>query len=150
MVKKVNTKKFDNDAFVDRIEILINEHCDGNRAEFNRIVGQARAEYRWRTEKRFPKAETLIRIVNYFGVSMDWLLGFVDAEDKTTLTEERAPMPDLDGLEESPQEVAELKRLLKYYREVADHYRDLYEHARTMMRPLKSDPQPGAAEQTQP
>lgn len=116
-------REFKIELFLERIEYLITEHCGGNRSQFNSIVGQRSADYRWRNEKRFPRVEALVRVCNYFTVSMDWLLG-LDDHQTSQKTDDDA-MPD-----------EHLRELLNHYREVAAHYKNLYEHMRTLLEPL--------------
>lgn len=116
-------KEFNIEIFLERIEFLIQERCHGNRSEFNNIVGQRSADYRWRNEKRFPRIEALIKICNHFELSMDWLLGLDDShfEDKA----DDITMPEED-----------YRELLNHYKEVASHYRNLYEHAKNLLEPF--------------
>lgn len=142
---------YDKEEFLNRIQILIDEHCGGNQIQFNDIVGQKNAVYRWRTEGHFPRVEALVRIKNHFRVSMDWLLGLAD--EKQEADQEGVQMPkerESNDYQELINKILETKKLLNYYREVADHYRDLYEHARQLIKPISMVPQDGAAEKIQP
>src|SRR4030067_2315436 len=112
---------FNKALFLQRIELLIAEKCNGDRPQFNQAIGQRSADYRWRTEKHFPRVEALVKICNHFGVSMDWLLG---------LGEDQAMPAPVIGAGRSD---AQMRELLIYYREVADHYRALYGHARHLL-----------------
>jgi transcriptional regulator with XRE-family HTH domain len=117
---------FDSEAFSAKIDFLINEYCNGNAAQFNEVIGQKKASYRWKTEGHFPRVEALMKICNNFNVSIDWLLGLKEeAEEPKKESEISKSTQFLDN--------KELLQLLNYYKEIAGFYKDLYTHLRVIM-----------------
>lgn len=50
-----------------------------SQTELGEILGvQKNAVSQWETDKRFPLEDTLMRIVDYFDVSLDYLMGRTD------------------------------------------------------------------------
>ncbi len=79
----------------------------------------------WKKRGYTPRAEILHRIADYFGVTVDYLLGKVDLPflskddkglldiDEYALTETKKPVPtDGDGLDEQDRQLVELMKLL--------------------------------------
>lgn len=79
----------------------------------------------WKKRGYTPRAEVLHKIADYFGVTVDYLLGKVDLPflskdenglfgiDAYALTETKKPAPtDGDGLDEQDRQLVELMKLL--------------------------------------
>lgn len=79
----------------------------------------------WKKRGYTPRAEVLHKIADYFGVTVDYLLGKVDLPflskddkglldiDEYALTETKKPVPtDGDGLDEQDRQLVELMKLL--------------------------------------
>lgn len=57
----------------------------------------------WETEKTTPDKETLIKIANYFGVSIDYLLGNTEQKEKPLVNEDEELTEYLDELKNRPE-----------------------------------------------
>lgn len=80
-----------------------------NRRECADAVGLKYTTYlNYEKEDREPDSETLILLANFFGVSVDYLIGRTENREKT------APVPDeLDELREAMRDNDELKILFR-------------------------------------
>ena len=83
-------------------------------------IGLSNATYSCWTDKSIPRKATLMKIADYFGVSMSYLIGVVDDPDPIALidpSKKDPPMPT--RLEEimkdmTEEELAELERYAEY------------------------------------
>ena len=57
----------------------------------------------WETGKTTPDKETLIKIANYFGVSIDYLLGNTEQKEKPLVNEDEELTEYLDELKNRPE-----------------------------------------------
>ena len=150
-------------AFINRIDIIINEHCGGDKKEFNQIIGRQNADYRWRKESHFPRVEALVRIANRFNVSLDWLLGFTDVKNEggpESMADQHSMLSPGNNETIEPGQVAsevqrlqlknqELHNLLQHYRGLTEHYRMLFDRLTPSLGRLPSDPCCGTVEKIQ-
>lgn len=112
--------KWDQEGFSRRIDQIIRERCQGNKTKFNKVIGQRSADYRWRVEGQMPSLSAVLKICDYFGVDLNWLI----------LGE--------PGVERRAEPISQ-KELLKEWRELAFALRDLNESLRREVAKLRTE-----------
>ena len=87
-----------------RLLALIQEKGLKNPAAFEAAIGMKNAFYRWKTLQDKPTPDTLIKIANYFGVSVEYLITGKEAGNRDIAPQDAArplgPL-EIDMLNES-------------------------------------------------
>ncbi|MEJ2040753.1 MAG: hypothetical protein P8X55_17750, partial [Desulfosarcinaceae bacterium] len=63
---------FDLKSFQHRLQIIIQQHFNGNQKEFNAAINQRDAATKWRECK--PSLDAILTIAKTFNISANWLL----------------------------------------------------------------------------
>lgn len=101
---------------MNRMKLLREQH-NLSQTDLARILNISRQSYNfYENEKRDPDTEMLIRIADFFNVSLDYLLGRTN--DPSLLTQEKTPsyqeevLRDIGGI--TPEMASEVRQFISY------------------------------------
>lgn len=101
---------------MNRMKLLREQH-NLSQTDLARILNISRQSYNfYENEKRDPDTEMLIRIADFFNVSLDYLLGRTN--DPSPLTQEKTPsyqeevIQDLEDI--TPEMASEVRQFISY------------------------------------
>ena len=107
---------FDQRLFHTRLQIIIQQHFNGNQKEFNAAIDQRDAVTKWRDAK--PSLDALLTIAEKFNISTNWLLFGIGPQQLQAVDTYRVEdgflrLARLLGIEESFRWVDKLSKKLK-------------------------------------
>ena len=107
---------FDQRLFHSRLQIIIQQHFNGNQKEFNAAIDQRDAVTKWRDAK--PSLDALLAIAEKFNISTNWLLFGIGPQQLQAVDTYRVEdgflrLSRLLGIEESFRWVDKLSKRLK-------------------------------------
>lgn len=107
-------EKIDFTIFRQRFQELI-DHSGHTRTHIARQIGvNPPTMVRWFNETRTPDLQYVVAICDYFGVTMEWLLGLDDEARRQTLTDEAQKVLRLYNLA-TPQDRLVINTILQRY-----------------------------------
>ena len=101
---------------MNRMKLLREQH-NLSQTDLARILNISRQSYNfYENEKRDPDTEMLIRIADFFNVSLDYLLGRTN--DPSPLTQEKTPSYQEEVIQElediTPEMASEVRQFISY------------------------------------
>lgn len=107
---------FDRRHFHRRLQIVIQQHFNGNQKKFNAAIDQRDAVTKWRDSK--PSLDSILTISEKFNVSANWLLFGIgpqqlETHDNVRVEEGFLRLAGLLGIEDGFRWVDKIARILK-------------------------------------
>lgn len=104
--------------FIERIEQLLKERKIQKKVFLSDLDLNINTFSAWRTRGTIPSGATIQRIADYFGVTVDYLLGKEETKKSPSVSEEDIKVALFGGEKDVPDEVwDEVKRFAQYAKE---------------------------------
>ena len=107
---------FNQRSFHRRLQIIIQQHFNGNQKEFNAVIDQRDAVTKWRDAK--PSLDAILTISEKFNVSANWLLFGIgpqrlETRDTYRVEDSLLRLARLLGIEDSFRWIDKISKILK-------------------------------------